>query len=372
MTEREKYRTRATYYLVSRNEPRAIEELTQLIKQYPADISGLNNLALAYFYTRDMSRALEASERPIALYPKNVVARSNAALYAMYAGNFDKAKQQAQAALQINPSYEKAHVAIALSQLAGDDVAGATATYTRLAALSPRGASIAAGGLADIALYQGRSKDAISILDAAALRDRDEKRTDAANDKLATAAEARGAAAAAEEVAKTASPRDPHALFTAARALIAANRSESALRIASQLGAQIESELQMYGKLIEGEVLLKKGSARDALSRFEEARTLSDSWLVRFDRGRAYLELGAFTEADADFDTCLKRRGEATAVFLDDVPTLHYFPPLYYYRGRAREGLGSASAVEAYRQFLAIKEKGDGDPLVADARRRVK
>src|SRR5581483_8925042 len=88
MTDREKYRTRPTYYLVTHNDARAIEELNQLVKQYPADIAGLNNLALAYFYQRDMNKAVEASERPIALYPKNVLGRANAALYAMYAGNF--------------------------------------------------------------------------------------------------------------------------------------------------------------------------------------------------------------------------------------------------------------------------------------------
>ena len=369
MTDREKYRTRATYYLVTHNEPRAIEELTQLIKQYPADMAGLNNLALAYFYQHDMTRALEASERPIALYPKNVVARSNAALYAMYAGNFAKAKQQAQAALQINPSYEKAHLAIALSQLAEGDVAASTASYQRLAAVSPRGDSIASMGLADIALFQGRTSDAVSVLTAAVERDREAKRTDAANQKLSTIAEARGSGA--EDVAKNASSRDAHALFQSARALIASNKTDAALAVASRLGAQIETELQMYGKLIEGEVLLKNGNVREALSRFEAAKNLSDSWLARFDRGRAYLELGAFTEADSDFETCVKRRGEATAAFLDDVPTYHYFVPVYYYLGRAQEGLGSASAVDSYEQFLVIKQNGDGDPLVADARRRV-
>jgi len=29
---------------------------------------------------------------------------------------------------------------------------------------------------------------------------------------------------------------------------------------------------------------------------------------------------------------------EATAVFLDDVPTYRLFPPVYYYLGRAQEG----------------------------------
>ena len=40
--------------------------------------------------------------------------------------------------------------------------------------------------------------------------------------------------------------------------------------------------------------------------------------------------------------------------------------------GRAQEGLGStAAAIGSYKAFLAIKEKGDEQGLVADARRRV-
>ena len=107
------------------------------------------------------------------------------------------------------------------------------------------------------------------------------------------------------------------------------------------------------------------------MAKFEEGKRLADSWLLRFDRGRAYLDLGAFTEAEADFENCAKRRGEASALFLDDVPTFHYFPPVFYYLGRAQEGLHISNATDSYKQFLAIKTKGDGDPLVADARRRV-
>jgi hypothetical protein len=39
--------------------------------------------------------------------------------------------------------------------------------------------------------------------------------------------------------------------------------------------------------------------------------------------------------------------------------------------GRAQEGLKSASAIESYKTFLSIKQKGDEQGLVADARRRV-
>ncbi len=370
MTDREKYRTRSGYYLMTRNNARAIEELNQLVKQYPADMAGLNNLPIAYFYSRDMARALEESQRAIAVYPKNYVARNNAALYAMYAGDFPTAIKQAQTVLAMNPSYVKAYVAIALSQLGQNDIAAATETYRKMASLSASGQSTATIGLADVALYEGRSADAVKLLKDGVERDRAEKRTDAANRKLATLADVTGNVAAAEQVLATGT-HDEHTLYTTAHALLQGGKSDRALAVASRLDSEIESELQHYGKLIEGEALLQAGKAREALTRFEDARRIADSWLARFDRGRAYLELGAFTEADADFEVCAKRRGEAAAIFLDDVPTFHYFPPVHYYLGRAREGLGSASAAESYKQFLAIRSKGDGDPLVADARRRL-
>jgi serine/threonine protein kinase/tetratricopeptide (TPR) repeat protein len=369
MTEREKFRTRATYYLVTRNNPKAIEELNQLIKQYPADVSALINLALAYFYNRDMARALDESQKVINAYPKNYLARNNAALYAMYAGDFGTAVQQAQSVLTLNPAYVRAFIAIALSQLGQNDVNAAKQTYDRLGSQSAAGKSIASMGLADLALYQGKTADAASILKAGIDRDRADKRADAATLKLATLAAVTNDAAAADQVIATGT-HDEHALYTAAHALLEAGKEQRALAVASQLSAQLEPEKQLYGKLIEGEALLKRNRARDALSKFEDAKRIADAWLLRFDRGRAYLDLGAFTEAEADFENCVKRRGEATAVFLDDVATFHYFPPVYYYLGRAQEGMHSPSATDSYKQFLAIKANGDGDPLVADARRR--
>ena len=42
-----------------------------------------------------------------------------------------------------------------------------------------------------------------------------------------------------------------------------------------------------------------------------EATTLLDTWIGRFDLGRAYLAAGAYPQADSEFDRCLKRSGEA-------------------------------------------------------------
>src|SRR5262249_38629599 len=89
MTEREKYRTRGSYYVVSRNADKAIQEFEALTTAFPSDMIGHANLAFARFYKRDLAGALEESRRIAQLYPRYIVARNNGALYAMYAGQFE-------------------------------------------------------------------------------------------------------------------------------------------------------------------------------------------------------------------------------------------------------------------------------------------
>jgi eukaryotic-like serine/threonine-protein kinase len=76
-------------------------------------------------------------------------------------------------------------------------------------------------------------------------------------------------------------------------------------------------------------------------------------------------------EADSEFDRCVKRRGEALELFMDNVPTFGYFPPVYYYQGRVREGLKSAGFAESYRNYLSIRGKAAEDPLLPEIRRRL-
>src|SRR5437660_1847814 len=116
---------------------------------------------------------------------------------------------------------------------------------------------------------------------------------------------------------------------------------------------------------------LKRGDAKRAIALFQEGQKLADTWIGRVDLGRAYIEAGAFTEADSELEKCLKRRGEASAVYLDDVPTFRAIPAVYYYLGRAQEGLKSPAAAETYKTFLGLKQNADRDPLAVDARRRI-
>ena len=70
-------------------------------------------------------------------------------------------------------------------------------------------------------------------------------------------------------------------------------------------------------------------------------------------------------------ELCLKRRGEATAVYLDENPSYHLLPLVYYYLGRAQEGLHSPAGTDSYKTFLSIKENGEEGGLVADAKGRL-
>jgi tetratricopeptide (TPR) repeat protein len=375
MTDREKYRTRGAYYLLERDYDKAIEQFKTLEKQYPADSAGIANLALAYFYQRNMGAALEEGRRAVAIYPNNLLQLNNVGLFAMYAGDFDTAIRESQRLLKINPSFEKAYICLGLAQLAQGDEAGATANYQTLAQLSAYGASASNEAIADMDIYKGDADEALALLEKGIQADVAAKNTSDAAVKLVMMGQAwlaKGQNSKALEAAGRASEgtSDASLLYPAAMVFVESGRNDKALQLAGKLSQQFERDPQAYGKLIEGELQLKAGKVRDAISSFQDAQKVADTWLGRYSLGRAYLAAELYPDADSEFDVCLRRRGEATAVFLDDVPSLRYLPAVYYYQGRAREGLKSPGAAESYQKFLAIRKDAKGDPLVADAKRR--
>jgi tetratricopeptide (TPR) repeat protein len=374
MSDREKYRTRGGYYLLVRNPDNAIEEFSTLVKQYPADTAGIANLAAAHFYKRDFTRALQEARRAVEAYPKNVPQRNNLGLDAMYAGDFETAIREQDEVLRLNPAFVLAYVSKALSQLAQGHPDLAAQTYGKAAALGGRGAAVAAAGLADIALVQGRPSDAVPILKKAiesGLANPDAESAPEMRMMLAEAQLNLGDRAAALSETERALPLGggEAVLYPAAQVYLANGREAKALALADQLAGRLEPDPQAYAELIRGEAELARGRAPAAIRHYAAARKIADTWAGRLDLGKAYLEAGAFAEADAELEACIKRRGEATALFLEEFPSFHRFPPVYYYLGRVREGLKSPAAVEAFKSFLAFKT-GPGDALVLEARRR--
>ena len=60
--------------------------------------------------------------------------------------------------------------------------------------------------------------------------------------------------------------------------------------LANGLAGELQTEPQVYAKLIDGEIALKNGDGRGAVRALSEANNLLDTWMGRFDLGLAYLE----------------------------------------------------------------------------------
>jgi tetratricopeptide (TPR) repeat protein len=377
MSEREKYRTLGGYYLaVARNYEKAIESYRELVEKYPADLAGQNNLALAYFYTRNFSKAFEHGKRAIEIYPRSLKFRNNYALYAMYAGDFTMAAENAQQVLNEDPKIDTPYLALAMAALSGGDVAKAREVYTRAAASGRAAASLAAIGLADIALLEGKPAEAIAILEPAIPLDRDANNTFGVDTKQVAMVEARAAqsgvaAALPMAAALSAGSSDEFVAVPAARLFAAAKREGPARELMQRIEQRAQPVPRAYARIIEGELALQNGRPADAITAFAAAISQADLWLARFGLGVAYVTANRYVEAYDELDTCTKRRGEATSLFFDDIPTYRYAAVLPYWLGRAQEGMKSDAAAASFEQFLKIRSAAIADPLVVDARQRL-
>ncbi len=377
MTEREKLRTMGTYFLGrARNYDKAIDNYEQLVRLYPADGAGHNNLAIAYFSRLDFRKALEEGGRVRDIYPKKLLYRGNYALYAMYAGDFQTATSTAAEVIKEDPKYFKAYLPLAMSALVTGSTADAGAAYDRMATAGPGGASLAAIGRADLAMYEGRYGDAERILKAGITEDDTAKNTRGMAAKYValgeTYAALRRAGPGADAITRAlALSRDAQA--AAAAVLLDVGRASQAAAIGLDLASQLQPQSRAHAKIIEARIALRERKTVQAVEALTAAIKLADLWTARYLLGVAYIEAGHGPEGLAELDACMRRRGEAVALFLDDVPSGRVLAPLKYWLARAQQDVGQvAGARDNYTAFLALRTQSPEDPLVRDARRRLK
>jgi tetratricopeptide (TPR) repeat protein len=372
MTERERYRTRAYLYLLTGDYQKCVDEYGALLERYPADTGAYTNISVCRIHLRNVPKALEEARRAVAILPKRAIYHANLAMSLAYNGDFPGAGKEADEALKLG--YSNGYLLQAFARLGQDQPAEAAEAYHGLEKTIP---SDARTGLADLAVYEGRYSEAVAILEKGAADDLSGPKPDrdGAATKfwmLAQVQRLRGQTAAALLAAKRALELNNafQTRFVAAQVYAALGETAKARQLAVGLAKELQIEPQAYAKLIEGEIALKNGDGREAVALFTAANNLLDTWIGRFDLGRAYVEIGRFAEADSEFDRCIKRRGEALSLFLD-FSTYGYFPPVYYYQGRAREGMKTAGFAESYKKYLSIRGKAGEDPLLAEVRKRL-
>ena len=373
MTERERFSTRGFFYRLTGDYRQCVKEYGDLSARYAADVVAHNQIALCASQLRDLTRAQEEMRRAVELLPNRAVFRLNLALYSNYAGDFREGEQQARRVQQQGGAYGL--LAVAFSLVGQGQLVEAGGTYQELAKIDALGASFAASGLGDLAALEGRFSDAVRILGQGAAQDLASKNPDRAAAKFVSMASAqfsRGQKGQAITAAKEALANGTAVKirFLAARILVEAGEIASARPLIDGLASELQAEPQAYAKIAEGLIALTGDDPRQAIKVVTEANGLLDTWIGHFDLGRAYLEAGQFTQADSEFDRCIKRRGEALSLFLDEEPTYAYFPTVHYFQARAREGLNSEGFAESYRTYLNFRGHSSEDSLVEQARRR--
>ena len=372
MTERERYRTRAIYYMVSGDSQACVTEYADLVARYPGDTAARNNLALCSSFLRDWPTALDTMRQLVQVAPGRALYRENLAAYESYSGDFETAEQEARS---IDDPELFGLLALAFAQVGQGQLSEASDTYQTLGAFDTLGASFRDSGLGDLAMYEGRFSDAERIFREAATQDLANDESYRAAAKLAAIAHTHvlrgdtGEAIAAAEDALSAS-EDVKIRFLTARVFVEAGEMDRARMLAEGLASEFQIAPRSYAKIIEGEVALKDGDPREAITLLTDANGLLDTWMGHFDLGRAYLEAGALLQAEGEFDRCITRRGEAVSLFLDEEPTYGYFPPVYYYQGRVREAMNNAAFADSYRQYLDIRGNSTEDLLLPDVRQR--
>ena len=372
MTDRERMATRGFYYRLTNDNEQCANEYGKLVAAYPADTVAHMQRGICLARMRKVDDAVAAMRYAVQILPNHVGYRGNLALAEVIAGEFEEAEKEMQAIPQPDT---RALQTLAYSQLGRGLVADARSTYQTVSSMGAVGASTAAAGLGDLAAYEGRLADAVSILEKGAEADLAAKSPDRAAVKYVSAAYAHLVARHEAQAIAAAEKAVQHSKimpvrFLAARVLVEAGAIDKAQPLADALEAELAIEPQVHAKILDGAIALKNGNAREAIRILTEANRTLDTWLGHFELGRAYLAAGANPQADSEFDLCLARRGEALSL-MDEGATYAYFPQVYYYQGRVREALKTAGFADAYREYLRIRGQSSEDPLVAEVRRRV-
>jgi serine/threonine protein kinase len=388
MSERERMSARGLFYLITGDYQACIKEYTDMIARFERDTPAQNNLAICSLWARDVPKAATVMSRVVEILPKRSLYRTNHSTFAAYGSDFQTAEQEAQKAHEMKSRW--GWFVLAFAHLGQGRLTQAAEAYQELHKVDALGESQSASGLADLAMYQGRFAESALIFEQGVAADLKAMEPERAADKLMSLANVQllrgrqreAAAAAARALMNN---RAVKTRFMAARIFVEVGQVERAQLLKDELAKERLAEPRAYAKILEGLILSKQGNPNQAIAAVSEANELLNTWIGHLDLGKAYLDAakvaqaagqiaqvaGLLAQADSEFDRCLKRRGEALSLFLDNEPTYGFLPVVYYYRGQAREGLKTADFSDSYRTYLNIRGQSTEDPLVRDARRRV-
>jgi len=138
LTDREKYRILAEYYIIVENDPRkAIKSYKALINMYPDAISAYNNLGYTFFRIGMLEEALHSYEQALRIDPGFILALNNISNVYLKMEDFDRVIETGRRIIEIDPSYSMGYLSLGRGYNGKHMYDEAIKALTRADALSP-------------------------------------------------------------------------------------------------------------------------------------------------------------------------------------------------------------------------------------------
>ena len=327
MNRRERLRTEGVYALRAlRDYSRARDIYRALTAEYPADMTGHNNLAVSEFMLLRFPEAVEQGRRVVALSPNYLLARTNLALYAMYAGQFDSAVEEAQVALRLNNKAAKAHIPLAVTAAIKGQYDEANGWYVAMGRAGGQGVWLSEIALADLEVVQGRGGDAEQRLMRRIPEDQRAQNSVAVAQEYAMLAELAAQSGRRADVARFATEgrrasSDPQFTYRFANALLDVARLDEAKRFLADLARLPEVRAGLYRNALQSEIVSTE--AHGAGRMLQVASEIGTWWA--YYRAAVVLTRQKAPDGEVARRWCLNHGSQGVSAFLDDVPTLRYY-----------------------------------------------
>ncbi|HET9987124.1 MAG TPA: tetratricopeptide repeat protein, partial [Kofleriaceae bacterium] len=349
------------YYGIVGRYSESILAYQQLLAKWPGDGRTELNLTATAIDANSWPLALEVARTVAKEHGEFEIARRNLVLAEVGNSRFDDAVRDGTAMLaEIHNPSSPGVTALASSYALLGRHAEAVATLAKLAAIDP---DRQADAVADLAVFEGRLDDALAALKGHQLE----------IDSLLRASVAlrrgdRPAAIAAANI--TVLNETMPSAYLGASTLVAAGETKDAAAKIRRWGVAPETEHQIYGQLLAGDVARAEQRWTDAIAAYKAAARLGDGWLIHDRLARAYLGAKQAFDAEQELVWCIDHRGAASLV---GNPSLWLLPEVYLELARCKDARGAdpKEIRAAYQAFADLAPAPQHDPWSDEVRARL-
>jgi tetratricopeptide (TPR) repeat protein/DNA-binding winged helix-turn-helix (wHTH) protein/TolB-like protein len=368
LTEKDRLHIAAWYSIANLDYPGAIKAFQEIIKKYPLEIEAYSALARLLRGENRLEEALEVAGQALVIDAGAKGLYNTLGTTYSELGRHDEALAMLRRYVELAPDEPNAHDSLGLGYQWAGRYAEAVQAYERALALDPN-FEVAVVHLGNTYFQQGRYREAIAQYQRyIRVASTDLERARGFN-SIAIVHWKKGELDEAEQAARKSLRYEKTSAESSLLVALARDDLATAAKLLEQFLAQWPytdrgaRRSARYISSLNGSFVLKNGRAADAIEHFKGAlRQRPPIWHIdSFEDclANAYLELGQFDEAIAEYERLLRLNPN--------------YPLAHYHLAQAYEQKGQpGQALSAYERFLQVWGEADADlPALIAARDRL-